>query len=170
MDEAKDLFQQAANCYKLCKDYERAVAALLRCIECSPGEESEQAGFYLEAAHCIKNVSTHKFLEYSRTAIDKFCLVARISQAAGLAKECAEKLDEEHDYEDAIKFYEKAAELYQADEQPSQANSLLVKASDLIVLTRDYKKLKIAVKVNYSFTNLLVRTTRKLEKSTSLPP
>ena len=170
MDEAKDLFQQAANCYKLCKDYERAVAALLRCIECSPGEESEQAGFYLEAAHCIKNVSTHKFLEYSRTAIDKFCLVARISQAAGLAKECAEKLDEEHDYEDAIKFYEKAAELYQADEQPSQANSLLVKASDLIVLTRDYKKLKIAVKVNFSFANLVVRTTRKLEKSTSLPP
>ena len=170
MEEAKDLFEQAANCYKLCKDYERAVAALLRCIECSPGEESEQAGFYLEAAHCIKNVSTHKFLEYSRTAIDKFCLVARISQAAGLAKECAEKLDEEHDYEDAIKFYEKAAELYQADEQPSQANSLLVKASDLIVLTRDYKKLKIAVKVNFSFANLVVRTTRKQEKSTSLLP
>ncbi len=149
MDEAKELFQQAANCYKLCKDYERAVAALLRCIECSPGEESDQANYYLEAAHCIKNVSTHKFLEYSRIAIDKFSLVARISQAAGLAKECAEKLDEDHDYEDAIKFYEKAAELYQADEQPSQANSLLVKASDLIILTRDYKKLKLAVKVNF---------------------
>lgn len=152
VDEAKELFQQAANCYKLSKDFEKAVAALLRCIECSPGDDSEQAGFYLEAAHCMKNINTHKFLEYARIAIDKFCLVARISQAAGLAKECAEKLDEEHDYEDAIRFYEKAAELYQADEQPSQANQLLVKASDLIVLTRDYKKLKLAVKVTFSLS------------------
>jgi len=41
VDEAKELFQQAANCYKLSKDFEKAVAALLRCIECSPGDDSE---------------------------------------------------------------------------------------------------------------------------------
>lgn len=112
MDEALELFKQAANCYKLCKDYEKSVAALLRCIECCPNDEGEQASLYLDAAHCMKNLSTHKFLEYARIAIDKFCLVSRVSQAASLAKECAEKLDEEHDYEDAIRFYEKAAELY----------------------------------------------------------
>lgn len=36
----------------------------------------------------------------------------RISSAASLAKECSEKLEEDHDYEEAIKFYEKSAELY----------------------------------------------------------
>jgi hypothetical protein len=41
VDEAKELFQQAANCYKLSKDFEKAVAAFLRCIECSPGDDSE---------------------------------------------------------------------------------------------------------------------------------
>ena len=131
----------------------------------SPDDDSEQAGYYLEAAHCIKNLSTHKYLEFARIAIEKFCLVARVSQAASLAKECGEKLDEDHDYEDAIKFYEKAAELYQTDEQPTQANTLLVKASDLIVLTRDYKKLKVAVKVrsllNSESVNFVYRTTRK---------
>ena len=116
LDEAKELFQQAANCYKLCKNYDLAVACLKRCIECSPGDDSEQAGFLLEAAHNIKNVNTKDFLDYSQQAIAKFCLVGRISQAAGLAKECAEKLDEDRDLEEAIKFYEKAAELYHTDE------------------------------------------------------
>jgi alpha-soluble NSF attachment protein len=70
----------------------------------------------LEAAHNIKNVNTKDFIDYSQQAIAKFCLVGRISQAAGLAKECAEKLDEDRDLEEAIKFYEKAAELYHTDE------------------------------------------------------
>ena len=120
----------------------------MRCVECcTQGEDGEQAGYYLEAAHCIKNVSTNKFLEYAKTAIDKFCMAARISQAASLAKECAEKLEEDHDYEEALIYYEKAAELYFTDETPTQGMGLLVKASDLIVLTRDYSKLRTAIKV-----------------------
>ena len=148
MDDAKELFQQAANCYKLTKNWERAVQANMRCIECTePDNDSEQAGYYLEAAHCIKNVSTNKFLSYAKTGIDKFCVAARISQAASLAKECAEKLEEDHEYEEALVFYERAADLYFSDETPTQGNTLLVKASDLIILTRDYAKLKAAIKV-----------------------
>ena len=42
MDDAKDLFQQAANCYKLTKNWEKAVQANMRCIECTePGNDSE---------------------------------------------------------------------------------------------------------------------------------
>ena len=119
----------------------------MRCVECAPGEDGEQAGYYLEAAHCIKNVNTNKFLEYSKVAIDKFCISARISQAASLAKEVAEKLEEDHDYEEALIFYEKAAELYFTDETPTQGMGLLVKAADLIILCRDYSKLRNAIKV-----------------------
>ena len=53
MEEAREYFAQAANCYKLTKDFEKATAAYLRCIEMSPGDDGEQASFYLEAAHCI---------------------------------------------------------------------------------------------------------------------
>ena len=121
--------------------------ANLRCIECSPNEDSEQAGYLLEAAQCIKNVNTNRFLEYSKTAIEKFCLSGRISQAASLAKQCADKLEEDHDYEEALTFYEKASELYFTDEQPTQGNGLLIKASDLIIITRDEGKLRQAIKV-----------------------
>ena len=76
----------------------------------------------MEAAHCNKKVNTNRFLEYSKKAITAYCLGYRISSAASLAKECAEKLEEDHDYEEAIKFYEKAAELYFTDETPTYGN------------------------------------------------
>ena len=151
MDEAKDLYAQAANCFKLSKSWEEATTCYLKCVECSGEDDSDCAGYYLEAAHCIKNANTNKFLEYARIAIDKFCLSARISQAASLAKECADRLEEEHDYDEALGFYERAAELYFADETPTQGNQLLVKASDLIILTRDYTKLSTAIKVCFYF-------------------
>lgn len=66
MDDAKELFQQAANCFKLSKRWDRAVDANMRCIECAPGDDGEQAGYYLEAAHCIKEVNSRKFLEYAK--------------------------------------------------------------------------------------------------------
>lgn len=146
---------------------QRAVDSLMRCVDCSgAGDDSEQASYYLEAAHCIKNINTNKFLQYSRIAIDKFCVAARISQAASLAKECAEKLEEDNYYEEALQFYERAAELYFTDETPTQGNQLLIKASDLIVLTRNYSQLPQAIKnyekVGKKFLNTpLIKTNAK---------
>lgn len=88
------------------------------------------------------------YLEYSEKAIHGYCLGGRISSAASLSKECSEKLEEDHDYEEAIRFYEKSAELYQMEEQNTYANQALVKASDLGILTRDYKMLAKAIKVS----------------------
>jgi hypothetical protein len=34
MDEAKELFSQAANCYKLSQNWEKAVEAYLKCVDC----------------------------------------------------------------------------------------------------------------------------------------
>lgn len=100
----------------------------------------------------MKKINTQKFIEYSQKAIKAFCMGTRISSAASLAKECGEKLEEEHDYEEAVKFYEKAAELYFTDETPTYGNNMLVKASDLSILTRDYKHLPKVIKVGtFSF-------------------
>jgi lipopolysaccharide biosynthesis regulator YciM len=79
MDEAKELYQQAANCYKLGKNWDAAVTCLQKCVDCTPeGEDRELGGIYHEMANNIKNVSTNKFLEYSRIAIDKYSLSARL--------------------------------------------------------------------------------------------
>ena len=36
MDQACELFSQAANCYKLGKNWDRATECYMKCIECSP--------------------------------------------------------------------------------------------------------------------------------------
>ena len=45
-------------------------------------------------------------------------MAGRTSPAASLAKDCAEKLEEDFNYEESAKFYEKANELYEMDNQP----------------------------------------------------
>lgn len=60
MDEARELYAQAANCYKLAKDWNRAAEANMRCVSCSTlTDNSDIANYYLEAANCIKNVNTN---------------------------------------------------------------------------------------------------------------
>lgn len=38
MDEAKELYGQAANCYKLCSNWEKAIDCYKKCIECEENE------------------------------------------------------------------------------------------------------------------------------------
>ena len=137
---------QAANCYKLSSQWEKAIECYLKCIGyCS--EEAEHASFYMEAAHCAKKISAQKYLEFGRKAIDAYCLSSRISSAAGLAKEIAEKLEEDYDFEEAVAAFEKAGELYQMEEQQTQANSMIAKAADLRILTRNFNLLGESIKV-----------------------
>ena len=115
-DEAKDLFVQAANCFKLAKDFDQAVACYQRCIEC---EESENdcAPHYKDAANCVKESDLDKYVELTKKAIDLYALSGRQSTAATMAKECAMLLDEQYDYEGALEMYEKAAQMYEMDGQ-----------------------------------------------------
>ena len=64
-------------------------------------------------------------------AMDNYAAGQRINQAAGVAKDCAMKFEEEYNYEDACEFYLKAYKFYDVDGTPSSANSMLIKWADL---------------------------------------
>ena len=58
-------------------------------------------------------------------------------------------MEETFEYEGAVQMFERAAELYVLDNTPTHGNTLLVKASDLRIMTRDYKLgIPIAIKVH----------------------
>lgn len=38
MDEAKELYSQAANCFKLVNNWKRAIEAFEKCIECEEND------------------------------------------------------------------------------------------------------------------------------------
>lgn len=81
----------------------------------------DAAPHYREAANCIKEKDTDKYVELTTKAIDLFSLSGRSSTGAGMAKECATFLEEGYDYETAIGFYTKASQLYEMDNQVTQA-------------------------------------------------
>lgn len=139
---------QAANCYKLQQNWQKAIDCYLDCVSyCT--EEAEHATYLLDAAHAAKKISASKYLELGKRAIDAYCLSGRISSAAGLAKEIAESLEEEYDFEEAVSAYEKAAELYNMEEQVTQSNSMIIKASDLRILSRNFDALGASIKVSF---------------------
>ena len=106
-DDAKELYVQAANCYKLSQDFESAVLCYELCIKCEENE-LDAAGYYKEAAICIKNTDTDKYFTYLKKAIEMYSLSGRISTAAGLSKDAAQELEDNYNYEAAIEMFEKS--------------------------------------------------------------
>ncbi len=119
----------------------------MKCVEMQT-EDGDAASYLMEAAHCMKKISLSRFIELAEKAIDAYCMGSRISSAASLAKEIAESLEEEYDYEESAKFFEKTAELYLMEESTTQGQSAIVKASDLYIMSRNYAHLEKAIKVS----------------------
>ena len=151
-NEAKELYKQASNCYKAGNDKESAVECLLLCLECEP-ENLFKASFLSDAAKIIKSVNSDKYVKFINQAIGYYSIAGRTSSAATLAKDCAEKCEEDFNYELAIKMYEQAAQLYESDSQTSYANTMLLKWCDLTIISAeklDFAKLiKTYEKVGY---------------------
>jgi len=59
-----------------------------KCIECEENE-IDGATHYREAAICIKESDTDKYLELIKKAIDLYSLSGRASTGATMAKDCA---------------------------------------------------------------------------------
>ena len=145
-DDAKDLFVQAANCYLLGSDHENAVACYERCIACETSEE-DRAPHYRDAAKCLKDVDTDRYVSYVKKAIDVYSMSGRASTSAGMAKECAGKLEEEKDYDEAIKMYQKAAQLYTMDNQATSGQTCDLKANELMIISKNWDQIPKIIKV-----------------------
>ena len=86
----------------------------MKCIECE-SDDGFKANYYKEAALCMKANDTQKYIELITLAIKMYQMVGRMSQACSMAKDCAEKTEEDYNYEQARDFYEQAANLYEID-------------------------------------------------------
>ena len=52
-DDAKDLYLNAANCWKLAQQFDKAYECYMKCVECEE-DESDAAPHFREAANCMK--------------------------------------------------------------------------------------------------------------------
>jgi tetratricopeptide (TPR) repeat protein len=133
LDEASELFKQAANFYRLGKDCkinidQNSALSFERCAICKP---DEAANYLSEAGNVLRKVNTSEALGYYNRAVEIMVTNGRISMAARLRKQIAEIYEADEMLGLAVENYSHAAELYEMDNGDSTASSCHLKVAEL---------------------------------------
>lgn len=141
-EDAAELFDKAANSFKLAKSWDKAGSVYVKLANCHLKLDSkhEAAQAYVDAAHCYKKTSTNEAISCLGHAVDMFCDIGRISMAARYYKEIAELYESEANIEKAIEFYEKAADFFQGEEVTTSANQCKQKVAQFAAQLEQYQK------------------------------
>ncbi|CAL5404702.1 unnamed protein product [Camellia sinensis] len=115
-EDAADLFDKAANSFKLAKSWDQAGSAYVKLANCYIKSDSkhEAASAYADAAHCYKKTNTKG--------------------------EIAELCEAEQNFEQAIDYYERAADLFDSEEVTTSANQCKQKIAQFAAQLEQYQK------------------------------
>eukprot|EP00931_Biecheleriopsis_adriatica_P093393 TRINITY_DN6713_c0_g1_i2.p1 TRINITY_DN6713_c0_g1~~TRINITY_DN6713_c0_g1_i2.p1 ORF type:complete len:322 (+),score=99.33 TRINITY_DN6713_c0_g1_i2:82-966(+) len=115
-EEAIDLYQQAANQYKLAKLWQEAGNCFVQCAFCaSKGDsQSDQANYLMEAGNVLKKVSTTAAVEQMEKAVAIYSASGRFQQAGKLLLSIAELYEAERlQHKECKEYYKRAAEMFE---------------------------------------------------------
>ncbi|KAK9065810.1 hypothetical protein SSX86_015211 [Deinandra increscens subsp. villosa] len=148
-EDAGDLFEKAANCYKLAKSCK---GPSWRCI-CQVGpvlfkgtylmlmdSKHESANAYADAGHSYKKTNTKACIGCLDQASNLFMEIGRLSMSARYCKEIGELYEQEQNLEQAIAYYDKAADLFQGEEVTTSANQCKQKIAQFSAQLEHYPK------------------------------
>lgn len=145
-EEAAELFEKAANAYKVGSLFSEAGDAYKRAAKLHQTElknPSEASKCLSNAGSCFKKSSPADAIEAYRSAIALLCDAGRLTQAAKLSKEVGDLFDSEIGDENndnvnlAIESYEQAADLFEMEDAKSQASQCMLKVADLLSAALD---------------------------------
>ncbi|KAK7379422.1 hypothetical protein VNO80_04882 [Phaseolus coccineus] len=141
-EDAADLFDKAANSFKLAKSWDKAGATYLKLANCHLKLESkhEAAQAQVDAAHCYKKTNINEAVSCLDRAVNIFCDIGRLSMAARYLKEIAELYESEQNIEQALFYYEKSADFFQNEEVTTTANQCKQKVAQFAAQLEQYQK------------------------------
>lgn len=141
-DDAADLFEKAANAYKLGKCWDKAGSVCIKRANCHLKLESkhEAASAYVDAANCYKKINSEEAITCLNLAVNLFMEIGRLSMAAKHYKEIGEIYENGQDVEKAMEFFERAADLFQGEEVTSTANQCRLKVAQFAAQLELYPK------------------------------
>lgn len=141
-EDAADLFDKAANSFKLAKSWDKAGSTYLKLANCHLKLESkhEAAQAYVDAAHCYKKTNINEAVSCLDRAVNLLCDIGRLSMAARYLKEIAELYESEQNIEQAVVYYEKSADFYQNEEVTTSANQCKQKVAQFAAQLEQYQK------------------------------
>lgn len=117
--EAQDLYQQAANQFKLAKEWQEAANCFAQCAFCasSQGSQTDEANFLMEAGNVLKKISTNQAVEQYEKAIAIYSASGRFQQAGKLLVSIAELFEAERiSHKETKEYYKRAAEMFELDD------------------------------------------------------
>ncbi|CAE8584904.1 unnamed protein product [Polarella glacialis] len=118
-DEAIEIYQQAANQFKLAKLWQEAGNCFVQCAYCADksGSKSDEANFLTEAGNVLKKISTVGAVENFEKAIGIYSASGRFQQAGKLLMSIAELYEAERlQHKECKEFYKRAAEMFELDD------------------------------------------------------
>lgn len=145
-EDAAELFDKAANAYKIGGFYQESGDAYIKAADIHKDQLhniSDACKALSNAGSSYSKVSPIDAITAYRGAITLYCDSSRINQAAKLAKQVAEILEKEIENNTdttasqneaatlAIESYEQAAELFTLEDAKSQASQCLAKVAEL---------------------------------------
>jgi alpha-soluble NSF attachment protein len=141
-EDAVELYQKAANQYKVAKKWQEAGDAFAQCagLEIKLKSNHEASSFYVEAANCYGKVNPTEAITFFRNAIALHCESGRFNQAAKLTKQIAELFEQDGNKEEAITNYDQAADYYSGENSTQAANQCLLKVASYSAELEKYDK------------------------------
>eukprot|EP01062_Namystynia_karyoxenos_P005185 TRINITY_DN11828_c0_g1_i1.p1 TRINITY_DN11828_c0_g1~~TRINITY_DN11828_c0_g1_i1.p1 ORF type:complete len:301 (+),score=113.24 TRINITY_DN11828_c0_g1_i1:95-997(+) len=160
-EDARDLYQQAANQYKKQQDWPGACAAFEKCLamDVKLKEDSDRVTDLLEASKCARKFDRAKAVDYMQQALDLMERQGQFAKAAKLAGDVAEMIDEHKGEErltpemaeEQIRWWRKSADCWKMERNStSHANACLVKIADLLTQQGKYAE---AIEINEDLGN-----------------
>ncbi|EPQ60683.1 vesicular-fusion protein SEC17 [Gloeophyllum trabeum ATCC 11539] len=140
-EEAGDLYQQAANAFKIDKLFKEAGDAHAREAECRENckEGNEAANAWWNAAKAYKRVNPELAIQALTQTITHLTQGGRFRQAADREKEIGQiYLQELNDLRRACDSFERAGEWYQQEDAQATANACFKDAADLHADLEEY--------------------------------
>lgn len=143
LEEASDLYIQAANAYRLSKDFSLAGLQFLKAAELQTklNNHNDVANNLIEAYKCFKSVSPADAIDALSKAIHIFLTQnGQFRRAANFQMDLAELYEQTGDVENATQSYEKAGDYFSTDHAEALSNKAFLKCADLNAALGGYRK------------------------------
>jgi alpha-soluble NSF attachment protein len=130
-EEAAELFEKAANSYKIVKEWDNAGESFVRAADCMMKTSPwESAIFLTNAGNCYKKCFPMKARDAFKEASGIYLDEGKFIQAAKMLREIADIYEKEIMINEAIDSYKEAAEIFENENAISDANACLLLAAD----------------------------------------
>lgn len=137
LDDASNLYVQAANIYRVKKDFIKAAECFDKSAKLQEELQNynEVANRYVDIFKCFKENSPREAINALEKAVEIFLMEnGQFRRAANFTMDIAEMYENLCDYENAIKSYQNAGDYYSTDNATALANKSYSKCADLCAL------------------------------------